>query len=213
MVRELKNNKKEYSGLRSFLPSLIIFLVFLESLPAFALSNGWPVAYGSITSLPGWRKDPFGSGKMKWHNGIDIAVPQNTPVTPAGPGLIRYAGWHRDYGWLVVVDHHNGWFSMYGHNSALAIKVGQEVTTETVIAYAGSTGRSTGVHVHFERRWYPEGTVQAPVATEISNILEYADREIQQPKITSEQPAEEIPQSAGDVEQPTYETGQRGLNY
>jgi len=213
MVRELKNNKKEYSGMRSFLPSLIIFLVFLESLPAFALSNGWPVAYGSITSLIGWRKDPFGSGKMKWHNGIDIAVPQNTPVTPAGPGLIRYAGWHRDYGWLVVVDHHNGWFSMYGHNSALAIKVGQEVTTETVIAYAGSTGRSTGVHVHFERRWYPEGTVQAPVATEISNILEYADREIQQPKITSEQPAEEIPQSAGDVEQPTYETGQPGLNY
>jgi len=213
MVRELKNNKKEYSGMRSFLPSLIIFLVFLESLPAFALSNGWPVAYGSITSLIGWRKDPFGSGKMKWHNGIDIAVPQNTPVTPAGPGLIRYAGWHRDYGWLVVVDHHNGWFSMYGHNSALAIKVGQEVTTETVIAYAGSTGRSTGVHVHFERRWYPEGTVQAPVATEISNILEYADREIQQPKITSEQPAEEIPQSAGDVEQPTYKTGQSGLNY
>ena len=213
MVRELKNNKKEYSGMRSFLPSLIIFLVFLESLPAFALSNGWPVAYGSITSLIGWRKDPFGSGKMKWHNGIDIAVPQNTPVTPAGPGLIRYAGWHRDYGWLVVVDHQNGWFSMYGHNSALAIKVGQEVTTETVIAYAGSTGRSTGVHVHFERRWYPEGTVQAPVATEISNILEYADREIQQPKITSEQPAEEIPQSAGDVEQPTYETGQPGLNY
>jgi len=211
MVRELKSRLKEYSGMRTFLPSLIIFLVFLESIPAFALSNGWPVPYGSITSVIGWRKDPFGSGKMKWHNGIDIAVPQNIPVTPAGPGMIRYAGWHRDYGWLVVVDHHNGWFSMYGHNSTLAAKVGQEVTTETVISYAGSTGRSTGVHVHFERRWYPEGATQAPMATEIINIHEYSDREIQQPQGTPEQPAEVIRQSTPTSGQPTEESGLPGL--
>jgi hypothetical protein len=132
MVRELKNRIKVDSGMRKFLPVLVLFLILFESMPAFALSSGWPVSYGSITSVIGWHKDPFVSGKMKWHNGIDIAVAPNTPVKPAGPGLIRYAGWHRDYGWLVVVDHHNGLFSMYGHNSALAVKVGKEVTPETV---------------------------------------------------------------------------------
>jgi murein DD-endopeptidase MepM/ murein hydrolase activator NlpD len=211
MVRELKSKKMECSGMRKFLPALLLFMVLLESMPAFALSSGWPVAYGSITSVIGWRKDPFGSGKMKWHNGIDIAVAPNTPVTPAGPGLIRYADWHRDYGWLVVVDHHNGWFSMYGHNSALAVKVGQEVTPETVISYAGSTGRSTGVHIHFERRWYPEGTIQAPAAADVNGIGEYPDSEIVEPQGSAEQTAESIRQSPLDFEQPQEETGETGL--
>ena len=199
------------SRMRTFLPTLTIFLVFLQSIPAFALSNGWPVPYGSIISLTGWRKDPFGSGKMKWHNGIDIAVPANTPVTPTAPGLIRYAGWHSDYGWLVVVDHHNGWFTMYGHNCALAVKVGQEVTPETVISYAGSTGRSTGVHVHYEQRWFPQGTIQAPAGTEINDTREFPGRETQPPRGTSEEPAEEIRQPAEEIEQPPDETGQPGL--
>jgi hypothetical protein len=98
MVQKLKNIIMEYHGMRKILPALILFLILFESMPAFALSSGWPVAYGSITNVPGWRKDPFGSGKMKWHSGIDIAVAANTPVTPAGPGLIRYAVWHRDNG-------------------------------------------------------------------------------------------------------------------
>jgi murein DD-endopeptidase MepM/ murein hydrolase activator NlpD len=212
MVRELKNRVKVNYGMRKFLPALVLFLILFESMRAFALSSGWPVAYGSIKSVIGWRKDPFGSGKMKWHNGIDIAVAPNTPVTPAGPGLIRYSGWNRDYGWLVVVDHHNGWFSMYGHNSALAVKVGQEVTPETVISYAGSTGRSTGVHIHFERRWYPEGTMQAPAAADVNAIGEYPDREIEAPQGRAEQKAEGIRQSALDFEQPQEEPGEPGLN-
>ncbi len=157
----MKAIMKRYSRLRTLLPALAIFLVLLESMPAFGLSNGWPVPYGSITSVVGWRRDPFGSGKLKWHNGIDIAVPLYTPVTPTAPGLVRYAGWHHDYGWLVVVDHHNGWFTMYGHNYTLAVRIGEEVTPDTVIAYAGSTGRSTGVHVHYEQRWFPQGTIHA----------------------------------------------------
>jgi murein DD-endopeptidase MepM/ murein hydrolase activator NlpD len=184
-VQELKTTIKKYSGMRTFLLSLIIFLVFLEAIPVFALSNGWPVSSGSITSTIGWRRDPFGSGKLKWHNGIDIAVPLYTPVTPTAAGLIRFAGWHKDYGWLVVVDHHNGWFTMYGHNYTLAVKVGEEVTPETVISYAGSTGKSTGVHVHYEQRWFPQGTLQAPTAAEITNIREYSGKEIQQPQEAS----------------------------
>ena len=198
--------------MRTFLLSLIIFWCFLESIPAFALSNGWPVPCGSITSGIGWRIDPFGSGKIKWHNGIDIAVPLNTPVTPTGPGTIRYAGWHKEYGWLVVVDHHNGWFTMYGHNSSLAAKVGQEVTPDTVISYAGSTGRSTGVHVHYERRWYPEGATEAPAAANRHNFPEYSNMENPLPQLTSGAPAENNLQSELAPELPSEETGQTGLN-
>ena len=173
--------------MRSCILPLILIPVLLEAMPAFALPNGWPVPYGSITSGIGWRLDPFGSGRIKWHNGIDIAVPINTPVTPTAPGLVRYAGWHRDYGWLVVVDHHDGWFTMYGHNSALAIKVGQEVTPETVIAYAGSTGRSTGVHLHYERRWFPAGTMTEHGEAIVNDLREYSDSEIREPQLSSGQ--------------------------
>ncbi len=158
----MKKGIWESSVKRTFLQAFIIFSFVLESAQGFALSNGWPVPFGSITGTIGWRRDPFGSGRLKWHNGIDIAVPLNTPVTPAGPGLVRFAGWHGEYGWLVVVDHHDGWFTMYGHNSTLTVRAGQEVTPETVIAYAGSTGKSTGVHVHYERRWFPQGTKPPP---------------------------------------------------
>lgn len=190
------------------MPALILFIFFMESMPAFALSNGWPVPFGTVTSTIGWRKDPFGSGRIKWHNGIDIAVPLNTPVTPTGTGMVRFAGWHEDYGWLVVVDHHDGWFTMYGHNCAVAVKVGQEVTPETVISYAGSTGRSTGVHVHFERRWFPEGTTPAPAVAEMSERREYPDGGIQQSRGAFEQSAGEIGQS---LELPLDETGEPSL--
>jgi murein DD-endopeptidase MepM/ murein hydrolase activator NlpD len=183
--------------LRTLLFSLVVTVFFIRHDPAFALSNGWPVASGSITSLKGWRLDPFGSGKIKWHNGMDIAVLPNTPVTPTGPGLVRFSGWNRHYGWLVVIDHHNGWFTMYGHNSSLAVTAGQEVTAETVIAYAGSTGRSTGVHVHYEQRWYPEGTIPAS-----------AENKTLEP---SERPAREIRPSNRDFEQNDGQTGEPEL--
>ncbi len=162
VVRILKKSSRK----KTYLQALLILSLIMESIPAFALSNGWPVPAGSVTSVIGWRRDPFGSGMLKWHNGTDIAVPLHTPVTPSGQGLVRFAGWRKDYGWLVVLDHHNGWFSMYGHNESLAVQAGEEVTTDTVIAYAGSTGRSTGVHVHYEVRWFPQGTKPAPAAGE-----------------------------------------------
>jgi murein DD-endopeptidase MepM/ murein hydrolase activator NlpD len=155
--------------------------------------------------------DPFGSGKIKWHNGIDIAVKPNEPVTPTDPGLVRFSGWHRDYGWLVVVDHHNGWFTMYGHNSALAVKAGQEVTTETVIAYAGSTGRSTGVHVHYEKRWYPEGTIQAAGVRETDGLEEYHGRRIHEPLDSANQPVQELRQSGQDFQQDFGQSGEPEL--
>ena len=104
----------------------------------------WPVS-GPVTS-------GFGSRWGRMHEGIDIAVGQGTPVHAAGAGTVIYAGWMEGYGNLVVIDHGNGLSTAYGHNSALASSVGQAVSAGEVVAYSGSTGHSTGPHVHFEVR-------------------------------------------------------------
>ncbi len=104
----------------------------------------WPVS-GPVTS-------GFGSRWGRMHEGIDIAVGSGTPVGAAAPGRVIFAGWMGGYGNLVVIDHGGGLSTAYGHNSSLAVSVGQTVATGTVIAYSGSTGHSTGPHVHFEVR-------------------------------------------------------------
>ena len=104
----------------------------------------WPVS-GPVTSSFGVRW-----GRM--HEGIDIAVGQGTPVHAAAAGTVIYAGWMEGYGNLVAIDHGNGLSTAYGHNSSLASSVGQSVSAGQVIAYSGSTGHSTGPHVHFEVR-------------------------------------------------------------
>ncbi len=104
----------------------------------------WPVS-GPVTSGFGLRW-----GRM--HEGIDIAVPSGTPVHAAGPGRVIYAGWLGGYGNLVVVDHGGGLSTAYAHNTSVVVSVGQEVATGSVLAYSGSTGHSTGPHVHFEVR-------------------------------------------------------------
>jgi murein DD-endopeptidase MepM/ murein hydrolase activator NlpD len=104
----------------------------------------WPVS-GPVTS-------PFGVRWGRMHEGIDIAVGSGTPVHAAAAGTVIYAGWMEGYGNLVVIDHGNGLSTAYGHNSSLASSVGQSVSAGQVIAYSGSTGHSTGPHVHFEVR-------------------------------------------------------------
>lgn len=124
--------------------------------PAIALAaRQLPVDGGTITSGIGWRLDPFCSGRLVYHNGIDIAVPVGTPVHPTRAGTVYFAGPYRGYGNLVAIDHGNGYISLYGHNSAIKVRVGDRVDTRTVIALSGSTGRSTGPHVHYEVRILP----------------------------------------------------------
>jgi murein DD-endopeptidase MepM/ murein hydrolase activator NlpD len=86
------------------------------------------------------------------HEGIDIGVGTGTPIHAAAPGTVIYSGWMEGYGNLVVIDHGNGLATAYGHNTSLAVGVGQGVAQGQVIAYSGSTGHSTGPHVHFEVR-------------------------------------------------------------
>ncbi|WP_295753477.1 peptidoglycan DD-metalloendopeptidase family protein [uncultured Oscillibacter sp.] len=111
----------------------------------------WPTT-GRITSRFGGRSSPGGIGSTN-HKGIDIAVPRGTPIYAADGGTVTYAGWMGGYGYLVQIDHGNGYVTRYGHNSSLTVSVGQKVYKGQQIARAGSTGNSTGNHCHFEVRY------------------------------------------------------------
>ena len=111
----------------------------------------WPTS-GRISSYFGGRKSPGGIGSTN-HKGIDIAVPGGTPIYAADGGTVTYSGWMSGYGYLVQIDHGNGYVTRYGHNSSLTVSVGQHVYKGQQVARAGSTGNSTGNHCHFEVRY------------------------------------------------------------
>ena len=111
----------------------------------------WPTS-GRISSYFGGRKSPGGIGSTN-HKGIDIAVPRGTPIYAADGGTVTYSGWMSGYGYLVQIDHGNGYVTRYGHNSSLTVSVGQHVYKGQQVARAGSTGNSTGNHCHFEVRY------------------------------------------------------------
>ena len=105
-----------------------------------------------VTSEFGYRKDPF-TGKVAGHGGIDLGAPKGTPVHAALPGtvyVVRYST--SGYGYHVMIDHGGGFVTLYAHCSKLTVTEGQKVDAGTVIAEVGSTGRSTGPHLHFEVR-------------------------------------------------------------
>lgn len=122
--------------------------------------TGMPVP-GYISSYFGVRADPF-DGRSARHTGIDIATPYGTPVHTVAEGMVTFTGVRNGYGNVVEIDHGNGYMTRYAHNSALTVSPGQHVQVGDVIAKAGSTGRSTGSHVHFEV-WY-DGRVVNPLA-------------------------------------------------
>lgn len=104
---------------------------------------------GVITSTKGMRSDPF-NGKLTHHNGLDIAAPSGTPVKPVAPGTVIFSGWKGGYGNTVILDHADGMVTVYAHHSSNSVREGDQVGMNSVIALTGSTGRSTGPHLHFE---------------------------------------------------------------
>lgn len=113
-----------------------------------SLPQIWPVE-GVITSGFGYRHSPF-TGAWTMHGGIDIGVPYGEPILAANRGTVRFSGWDSGHGQMVVVDHGNGVVTRYCHASQLLVSEGDEVETGDVLAMVGSTGMSTGPHLHFD---------------------------------------------------------------
>ena len=110
----------------------------------------WPVAsYVYVSSRFGLRVHPI-TGEKKSHTGIDIASNQGTAVYASDGGSVTLAGWNGGYGNCIMIDHGNGYVTLYGHLSSISVSVGQTVSQGTTIGAVGSTGNSTGPHLHFE---------------------------------------------------------------
>ena len=113
------------------------------------LPEGIPVVSGWMSSLFGWRADPI-TGKREFHEGIDFASRNNTQVVSVASGIVTWSGRRSGYGNLVEISHGNGYITRYAHNRTNLVAVGDKVEKGQPVAIIGSTGRSTGTHVHFE---------------------------------------------------------------
>jgi murein DD-endopeptidase MepM/ murein hydrolase activator NlpD len=118
-----------------------------------------PVDVDWNASSFGWRIDPI-TGQNAMHEGIDFLVDTGTRVHAAAGGMVVVAQFHPQYGYMVEIDHGNDFTTRYAHNSKLLVKAGDLVQRGAIIAESGSTGRSTGPHVHFEVRY--KGVAQNP---------------------------------------------------
>ncbi len=167
--------KSDNRTILNMMKPVFFVIMALLNLPAAALADiDLPVENGVVTSGVGWRVDPFGSGKLAFHRGIDIAVPVGTPVRAIRKGQVVFAGDHRGHGSTVIVEHANGDRTLYGHNSLVRVQPGELVESGTVVAFSGNSGRSTGPHVHFEQ--LPSGRpVIEPAETEETTLPQLVD--------------------------------------
>jgi murein DD-endopeptidase MepM/ murein hydrolase activator NlpD len=110
-----------------------------------------PIAQGRITSMYGWRNDPF-TGNRAFHGGIDIGAPEGTPVHAAREGTVEELGANATLGNYVVITHPGGYQSVYGHLSSINVTIKEKVSVGTEIGTVGKTGHATGPHLHFEVR-------------------------------------------------------------
>ncbi|TWG93274.1 Membrane proteins related to metalloendopeptidases [Luteimonas sp. J16] len=129
--------------------SVLEALLFDQELERNAVPSRSPVESGYVTSGFGGRADPFGGGRQ-FHKGIDFHARTGDPVLAVADGVVSFSGVRSGYGNVVEVDHGNGFVTRYAHNSRNTVKVGDLVRVGQQVARAGSTGRSTGAHVHLE---------------------------------------------------------------
>jgi murein DD-endopeptidase MepM/ murein hydrolase activator NlpD len=115
----------------------------------------WPVI-GKLESGFGGRSNPFGGGSYEFHSGQDIDAAWGDPVVSGASGTVTFVGWQNGYGQLVVIDHGGGLTTRYGHLSHIDVAQGQTVARSQFIGRVGTTGRSTGPHLHYEVRYNDE---------------------------------------------------------
>lgn len=113
-----------------------------------ATPTGWPLN-GTINSGFGLREHPI-SGNKTSHSGIDIGVPIGTHITATADGIVSFSNWHNDSGYIIVLEHGHGLTTVYAHNKKNHVKVGQKVKRGEVIGISGSSGATTGPHLHYE---------------------------------------------------------------
>jgi murein DD-endopeptidase MepM/ murein hydrolase activator NlpD len=165
-MRRLLNFKGEVGG--EYLPSLFrlistdqIRLVFFKGVRPVVVNQSIEKLYriknffqqpvkGHFTCLFGNREHPFmQDGVLHYHNGVDIIAPYGTPIHPAREGMVIYTGWRGGFGRTVMVQHQEGYTTLYGHLDSITVNEGDWVTADSVIGHLGSTGWSTGPHLHF----------------------------------------------------------------
>ena len=129
--------------------SVLESLLLSRSLRERVMPSGKPIAEGWLSSKYGKRNDPF-TGKQDFHKGLDFAGKKGSEVVTVGDGVVSWAGKRSGYGNLIEINHGNGYSTRYGHNQSHLVKAGDKVKKGQQIALMGSTGRSTGPHVHFE---------------------------------------------------------------
>lgn len=143
--RAVKKSQLREQGLLQLWDSLSERQSLLGATPSIKPTRGW------YTSRFGYRVDPV-NGKSEMHAGIDIAAPPGTPVLAPADGVVSHVGYEPGYGKLVSIDHGYGVITRYAHNSRIFVEQGQKIRRFEVISAVGSTGRSTGAHVHYEVR-------------------------------------------------------------
>jgi len=143
LIQEI-NVRKE--SLRSLVAELMVRQEQVTRIPSIcpAGSRMW-----AISSTFGYRKDPF-TLRVTHHDGLDIRAKQGTPVMATAKGVVTFAGYESDYGNLVKISHGDGIETWYGHMQAFNVRAGEKVERQDVIGKVGSTGRSTGPHIHYE---------------------------------------------------------------
>lgn len=143
--RALRESQLREQGVLQLWDSLSERQSLLLSTPSIKPSRGW------YTSRFGYRADPY-TNRPEMHAGLDMAAPPGTPVYAPADGVVSYVGYESGYGKLVSIDHGYGVVTRYGHNSRVFVEQGQKVRRWDVISAVGSTGRSTGAHLHYEVR-------------------------------------------------------------
>jgi murein DD-endopeptidase MepM/ murein hydrolase activator NlpD len=155
-LRNVKDSKSEFlheaAGLQRSSAALAAQIRTAQSSASYAPSDTTPSAAGFIWPVNGPVTSPFGWRWGRMHEGIDIGVGYGTPIHAAASGRVVYAGWMSGYGNLVAIDHGGGISTAYGHQSSIAVSVGQIVSQGQTIGYVGCTGHCFGPHLHFEVR-------------------------------------------------------------
>jgi murein DD-endopeptidase MepM/ murein hydrolase activator NlpD len=131
--------------------SVLEELILGRNMDRVLFPDGWPAEGGWVSSLFGYRRDPF-SGRRAFHSGIDIAGRRGMEVRAAASGVVAVAGRRSNYGLAVELQHGNGYSTLYAHNAEVLVEVGDRVIKGQPVARMGSSGRSTGPHLHFEVR-------------------------------------------------------------